>query len=229
MCAPDLLGTQGTFLFFTTRPSEQRFKEGGIRIQLGHNGTEDRFETAIQGPENSLVEGNQPMEIPLTIEVDRAGRAADVRIDGKPHRLQWKVLSDHIPLTFKAGLGVKAQGICRMMVTEMDEHFSLYVSPINIDPDKPSMPISHPSYYAPYLSNTIGHFCTLGLAEDTWALNEGVTDDATFLQQTYDIDKEREEMFFRGLSRLKRGSRLKRVSLVCVFDGTDRIQHMFWR
>ena len=61
------------------------------------------------------------------------------------------------------------------------------------------------------------------MAEDTWALNEGVTDDGTFLQQTYDIDRERESMFFASLKRLQRGC------LVCVFDATDRIQHMFWR
>jgi predicted AlkP superfamily phosphohydrolase/phosphomutase len=105
----------------------------------------------------------------------------------------------------------------------MDEHFSLYVSPINLDPDSPAMPISHPPYYATYLANSQGSFATLGLAEDTWALNEGVTDDATFLQQAYDIDRERETMFFSALDRLRRGS------LVCVFDATDRIQHMFWR
>src|SRR3712207_7721102 len=34
---------------------------------------------------------------------------------------------------------------------------------------------------------------------------------------------ERENMFFAALDRLRRGS------LVCVFDATDRIQHMFWR
>jgi hypothetical protein len=85
----------------------------------------------------------------------------------------------------------------------MGEHFSLYVTPLNLDPDKPAMPISHPSYYATYLAKKIGHFCTLGLAEDTWALNEGVIDDATFLKQTYDIDKERQDMFFAALDRLQ--------------------------
>ncbi len=105
----------------------------------------------------------------------------------------------------------------------MGEHFSLYMSPINIDPERPAMPISHPAYYAPYLAKRIGAYSTLGLAEDTWALNEGVTDEATFLQQTYDIDRERQAMFFTALDRLRRGS------LVCVFDATDRIQHMFWR
>src|SRR6185503_15056726 len=107
--------------------------------------------------------------------------------------------------------------------TEMDEHFSLYLSPINLDPEKPAMPISHPPYYSAYLAKRIGAYSTLGLAEDTWALNEGVTDEATFLQQTYDIDAERQAMFFSALDRLRRGT------LVCVFDATDRIQHMFWR
>jgi len=109
------------------------------------------------------------------------------------------------------------------MVTEMDEHFSLYMTPLNMDPEKPAMPISHPSYYAVYLAKKLGLYSTLGLAEDTWALNEGVIDDGTFLRQTYDIDKEREAMLFAALEKLKRGV------AVCVFDATDRIQHMFWR
>jgi predicted AlkP superfamily phosphohydrolase/phosphomutase len=110
-----------------------------------------------------------------------------------------------------------------MMILEAGDHVSLYVTPINIDPDKPGMPISHPSYYATYLAKRIGPYATLGLAEDTWALNEGVTDEATFLKQTYDIDAERQKMFFAGMDTLRTGA------LVCVFDATDRIQHMFWR
>ena len=52
-------------------------------------------------------------------------------------------------------------------------------------------------YYATYLAKRIGFSRDVGLAEDTWALNEGVTDDGTFLQQAYDIDKEREGDVFR--------------------------------
>jgi len=220
MCVPDLLGTQGTFLFYTTRPSEGTFKEGGLRFQLEQNS--DRMETTLQGPENLFRDGNPPLEVPLKIELDRAGNKAIVDLDGERVELTPMKLSEWIPLSFPAAPAIKVSGLCRLMVTELDEHFSLYVTPINIDPEKPAMPISHPSYYATYLSKKIGHFCTLGLAEDTWALNEGVTDDGTFLQQTYDIDRERQDMFFSSLDRLRRGS------LVCVFDATDRIQHMFW-
>ncbi len=220
MCVPDLLGTQGTFLYYTTRPPEGSFKEGGLRFQLDKNGT--RMETTLQGPENLFKDGNPPLEVPLHIEVDKSSNTARLQVDGESIELSPMKLSEWIPLSFKAAPAIKVSGICRMMVTELDDHFSLYVTPINIDPENPAMPISHPSYYSTYLSKKVGHFCTLGLAEDTWALNEGVTDDGTFLQQTYDIDRERQDMFFASLERLRQGS------LVCVFDATDRIQHMFW-
>jgi predicted AlkP superfamily phosphohydrolase/phosphomutase len=132
-------------------------------------------------------------------------------------------LSEWITLRFKQAPGVELRGITRLLVIEADEHVSLYMAPINIDPERPAMPISHPSFYAAYLAKRLGPYATLGLAEDTWALNEGVIDDEVFLQQTCSIDHERESMFFAGLDRLQRGS------LVCVFDATDRIQHMFWR
>ncbi len=221
MCVPDLLGTQGTFLLFTTRPASGKFKEGGQRVEVERKG--DRIDTAIQGPDNIFIEGNPPLTIPMTLTIDRAAKRVQANIDGTTVDLPVGVLSDWITLTFKAAPGVKIGGIARLQVLEIDEHFSLYVSPINLDPDNPAMPISHPSYYATYLAKRVGAYSTLGLAEDTWALNESVTNDTTFLQQAYDIDRERQTMFFSALDRLKRGS------VVCVFDATDRIQHMFWR
>jgi predicted AlkP superfamily phosphohydrolase/phosphomutase len=221
MCVPDLLGTQGTFLLFTTRPAKQRFKEGGLRVAVDMSG--DRIDTAIQGPDNIFVVGNPPLTIPISLRVDRPARRVHANIDGTTLELEPGKLSEWVPLTFKAAPGVKIAGIARLQVLEMDEHFSLYVSPINLDPDDPTMPISHPAYYATYLAKRVGAYSTLGLAEDTWALNESVTSDGTFLEQAYDIDRERQSMFFSALDRLRRGT------VVCVFDATDRIQHMFWR
>ena len=221
MGVPDLLGTQGTFLLFTTRPAGEAFKEGGLRRHVSL--VNDRLETTLEGPDNTFLEGTPPLTLPLRVRLDRAERQAHVELGDAKVTLSAGTLSEWIPLAFSALPGVKVRGLTRLLVTEMDDHFSLYVSPINLDPDAPAMPISHPSYYATYLAKKIGPFATLGLAEDTWALNEGVTDDGTFLQQTYDIDREREGMFFAALDRLRRGS------LVCVFDATDRIQHMFWR
>ncbi len=221
MCVPDLLGTQGTFLLYTTRPPAAAFKEGGLRHQVSIE--DDRLDTTLHGPDNVFVEGTPPLTLPLRARLAREQRQAHVTIGGREITLTTGTLSEWVPLVFSAMPGVKVRGMTRLLVTEMGEHFSLYVAPINLDPETPAMPISHPPYYAAYLAKRVGPFATLGLAEDTWALNEGVTDDGTFLQQTYDIDREREAMFFAALDRLRRGS------LVCVFDATDRIQHMFWR
>ncbi|UCF69572.1 MAG: alkaline phosphatase family protein [Acidobacteriota bacterium] len=221
MCVPDLLGTQGTFLLYTTRPATEKFKEGGLRIPIERNGA--TLQASIDGPENMFLDGNPPLSIPMTIALDKQAQRARVSVNGNIVELEPHKLSEWVKLTFHAAPGVNVSGICRLMLLEMDEHVSLYMTPINIDPEKPAMPISHPSYYATYLAKKVGSYSTLGLAEDTWALNEQITDDGTFLQQTYDIDQERQEMFFAALDRLRRGA------LVCVFDATDRIQHMFWR
>ncbi len=223
MSVPDLLGTQGTFLLFTTRPATAKFKEGGARVELAGDPAGDRFEAAVEGPENMFRRDNPPLAVPMRITLDRAAGRATIELDGTAHELATGRLSDWVKLTFKAAPGIKVHGITRLQVTEMGEHFSLYMSPISLDPEHPAMPVSHPGYYATYLAKKVGPFSTLGLAEDTWALNEGVTDDATFLEQAYDLDGERQRMFFAALDKSRRGS------VVCVFDGTDRIQHMFWR
>ena len=85
------------------------------------------------------------------------------------------------------------------------------------------MPVGYPSVYSVYLAKKQGPFATLGLAEDTWALNEHVINDDQFIQQCLDMDREREAMFFDALDKVPRGL------IACVFDGTDRLQHTFWR
>jgi len=221
MAVPDLRGTQGTFTFYTTRRDDTRVKEGGLRVVVERHG--DRIDTTLQGPDNPIVRDAPPLEVPLRVRLDRTAKRACIDVDGTRLTLEPGRMTDWIVLRFRAAPGFSTSGICRMLLTEMDEHVSLYVTPINIDPDRPAMPISHPPFYATYLSKRVGRFATLGLAEDTWALNEGVITDGDFLQQAYDIDREREAMFFAALERLRSGT------LVCVFDATDRIQHMFWR
>ncbi len=52
-------------------------------------------------------------------------------------------LSDWLTLTFRAAPGVHVSGMTRVQLLEMDDHFSLYMSPLNLDPEQPVMPISH--------------------------------------------------------------------------------------
>jgi predicted AlkP superfamily phosphohydrolase/phosphomutase len=73
------------------------------------------------------------------------------------------------------------------------------------------------------LSEQIGHYATLGIPEDTNALNDEVIDEDAFLMSCDAIMQERQKMFFYELGNFQDGI------LACVFDTTDRIQHMFWR
>lgn len=118
---------------------------------------------------------------------------------------------------------MKVHGLVRFYLKAVTPHVRLYMSPINIDPQRPALPISHPFAYGVYLAKTLGNYSTLGLAEDTWALNERVLDEEAFLKQAYLIHDEREAMFFDAVDKTSRGA------VVCVFDITDRLQHMFWR
>jgi predicted AlkP superfamily phosphohydrolase/phosphomutase len=124
---------------------------------------------------------------------------------------------------FKAGVGKRAHGIARFYITKLEPELGLYVTPIQIDPARPALPISHPWYFSTYLAKLLGEFATLGLAEDTWALNERIIDEDAFLAQTLDHHEERERMLFNALDTSREGV------VACVFDGTDRLQHMFFR
>jgi predicted AlkP superfamily phosphohydrolase/phosphomutase len=97
------------------------------------------------------------------------------------------------------------------------------MTPIHIDPEKPALPISYPSVFSVYLAKLQGAYATLGLAEDTTALNDDVIDEQGFLDQAYAIHDERRAMWFHTLDRLRNGL------AVCVFDVSDRLQHMFFR
>jgi predicted AlkP superfamily phosphohydrolase/phosphomutase len=220
MCTPDLLGTQGSFALFTTRAGGGKM-EGGQRFPLVREGA--RYTGAIPGPENSFVENGGALRIPFAIEPDGNGRAATLLVAGDSHRLVYGEYSPWIALTFHAGPGVNVKGIARFLVTETAPEFSLYMTPVNIDPEHPALPISHPAYYSNYLAKLIGAYATLGMAEDTWALNEGAIDEQAFLQQAYLTYAEREAMFLGALDRTRRGV------VACVFDTTDRVQHMFYR
>jgi len=131
-------------------------------------------------------------------------------------------LSEWFELVFRSN-GSKVRGISRFCLTaDKAGRPILYSTAIHVDPFSPSVPISHPVHYSRYLSGLYGPFATLGLAEDTWALSNGAVSRKTFLEQAWSIFDERRKMFFDALKRTRDGL------VVCVFDTSDRIQHMFW-
>ncbi len=172
----------------------------------GSQGTFSLFksrEGALEGPENLA---------PIPFRV--VGNVLEIQ--GEQYPLTLGEYTPWIRLKFSS-----VAGIVRFLL--VDEDFSLYATPVQIDPENPALPISQPAYYATYLAKLLGSFATLGLAEDTWALNDGAIDEDAFLKQAEFIQREREGMFFSALDHLRAGV------LACVFDTSDRVQHMFYR
>lgn len=221
MCVPDLLGTQGEFTLFTSMKNAGEIYEGGRTeiVDIRNNG----FSTHIKGPPNSLRQNGGVMTAPMTVFVDRGAKTAEIEIAGEKVTATLGRHTGWVSIPFRAGPGVTVSGICRFFLNSVEPELNLYMSPINIDPNNPALPISHPFIFSMYLAKNQGPYATLGLAEDTWALNERVLDEAAFLEQTYLNHEERERMFFHSLDRVRSGV------VACVFDTTDRIQHMFWR
>jgi hypothetical protein len=220
MCVPDLKGSQGTFCFCTTRASSDKFREGGVRIPVERNGS--GFHSYIPGPENPLGTGSD-LRADFKIRPGKGRNQARIDIDSETFTIEVGEYSEWIPVKFKAGMGFTAHGICRFYLKEISPEVEVYVTPVNIDPGRPDLPISHPVTYSIYLAKLFGPYATLGLAEDTWALNEEVLDDQAFLAQCYGNHEDRERMFFDALEKTPQGL------CACVFDTTDRVQHMFWR
>jgi len=221
MPVPDIRGTQGTFSFYTTQNQGGDVEHtGGEQHHVTRNG--DTIEAMLIGPENPIRQDTSILKCPFMVNIID-DKSAEIKINGSNYKLEKDVYTEWIKINFKAGLGIKVRGICKFLLQSVEPEFKLYVTPINIDPEKPVMPISHPNIFSTYICKRQGDFATLGLAEDTWALNEKILSNDDFIQQCICMDEEREKMFFDSLDKVKRGL------CVCVFDGTDRIQHTFWR
>jgi predicted AlkP superfamily phosphohydrolase/phosphomutase len=214
MCVPDLRGTQGSYTLFSEKDSGTIYA-GGIRQKLSKV-NEKLWTGELPGP---LKCDGECSVIPLELKISE--KCITLKIGDRKISLSEGVLSAWVELTFKSGRK-KIKAISRFCLTTENGCPSIYSTALHIDPFSPSLPISHPVYYSKYLAGLFGPFATLGLAEDTWALNNSAVSENTFLDQAWSIFEEREKMYFDALSRTRRGL------VVCVFDTSDRIQHMFW-
>ncbi len=218
MCVPDLRGTQGSFTLVTSDPSQKEV--GGVVVPIAASGgTVD-----IPGPPSPL--DGKTVSAQLTIRRLHAkdGSERFELIAGKEkHDLEVGRYTPWVHLPFRAARGATMHGIARFLPVSLNGTIAVYATPIHIDPDRPALPISYPSVFSVYLAKLLGPHATLGLAEDTTALNDDVIDEQGWLDQAYGIHDERRAMWFHTLDRLRDGL------AVCVFDISDRLQHMFYR
>ena len=217
---PDLRGSQGTGTFYS-QDKTIAAKENE-RIVVLDSG--ERITTSVFGPRNTRVSPAADTTCEIRVDVDRANRKMTIHAGGGPGvEVSEGSWSPWVRLKFKISMLQAVAGMVRFYVRQLAPHLEFYVSPVNFDPATPLFPISTPTDYAKQLSEQVGLFSTLGMAEDHNGLNNGRLDEPAFLAQCDSILAEREKMTYFELARFTEGL------FFVVFDTPDRVQHMMWR
>ena len=217
--APDIKGSLGRYAFYTEKTTPEDEHSRGQVVPTEFKG--DAAETKLYGPLAASFGRPKPTTLDLTMirSGDRLELKGPCNVTLKQG--QW---SDWQTFTFDLGLtGGKVRGIARFYLTNL-KPLQLYLTPIQIDPYAPNFPLSQPEGYAAELAKAVGGpYATLGMPEETKGLSEGRIPDEAFLEMCRSINNERKKMFDFELGRFNDGL------FVCVFDTSDRIQHMFYR
>src|SRR6266542_2251560 len=214
----DVRGTEGTYFFYSTDP-QNRKDARGMLLPLKRDGS--RLHGELPGPYRAGQADD--LRVPFTLE--RKGASLVLHLDGKGFPLQPGRWSDWVSVTFRLGpLGLqKVPAVTRVLPRVEGERITLYVSPLNFDPRSPLYPLSYPRGYSAELAEAIGLYATRGMPFDSQAVNDGILSDDDFLEQVRQVTDESEKMLHHELARFKSGL------LFAYFEGSDIVQHLFWR
>ena len=222
MGTPDMRGTFGTFTDFTDNPLETTHEVSGGRIVpavLAHNKTS----LLIEGPENTLRKDQARSSVTMTVQRDADTPVALFEVDGQRFILKEGEWSGWIQVRFPIVPGLKsAAGMFRVLARKLHPEFRIYVSPVNLDPAEPELPISTPAGYSADLAKATGPFHTQGIAEDTAALRAGALSREQYLQQSRTVGEEQFRLLEYALSRFEWGV------LFIHFLGVDQDSHVLW-
>jgi predicted AlkP superfamily phosphohydrolase/phosphomutase len=223
MGTPDLLGTYGSFTYFTDAPVPNADKFTGGRV-VNVSLADHVLRSKISGPENSFRSDGRSAEIDFTVYRDPREPIVKVVIQDKEIMLRQGEWSEWIPIKFELmPMFAGVSGMVRLFVQQVHPEFRLYMSPVNIDPMDPELPICSPSGYSRELSQAIGRFHTQGFPEDTKALSHGVFNNEEFLKQSKMVLQERLRMFDHEFAQFREGF------FFFYFSSVDQNTHMMWR
>jgi predicted AlkP superfamily phosphohydrolase/phosphomutase len=220
MGTPDILGTYGIFTFYTTRQMDLAEDIGGgkiSRVQVADN----VVDAELEGPPNSFRKSAPPTSIRFRVYLDPVKPIAKIRIQDHEFILKQGEWSSWKRIRFPMVPTQSVQGICQFYMKEVRPEFQLYVSPVNLDPASPALPISTPAAYSKELESHVGPFFTKGLPADTKALDHGVLDEDEFLALDESVLDESRKLFEYELARFESGLWFH------YFSSTDQRQHMF--
>ena len=196
---PDLRGSQSEGTFYTQdRTTTAQESEQLVLLDSGIDLT-----TRVIGPRNTRQSPATDTYCEARVKVDKAGRKLLIQTGGTPARIEVveKSWSEWVRFKFKFSMLQSVTGIARFYVCRLEPHLEFYVSAVNFDPAAPLFPVSSPGDYAKELSERVGLFSTLGMAEEHNGLNNGRIDEEAYLQQCELVLAERERVMRFELDR----------------------------
>jgi predicted AlkP superfamily phosphohydrolase/phosphomutase len=223
MGTPDVLGSYGTFSYYTSDPSPWAEKEpsGGkvyaVRVADGVvRGT-------LHGPRNPFRVEAQDATTEFQVYVDPDALAAKLVVGDEERVLKAGEWSDWVPIRLDLLPTQTVRAIARFYLRRVRPDFGLYVTPLDLDPMDPAMPISTPGSFAADLARSTGRFYTQGMPEDTKAYQAGVFSTEEFLAQARLAGEEVFRQYRHMLPRFTGGL------LFYYFGNGDQVSHMMWR
>ena len=237
MGTPDILGGPGTYSFYTDYPPD------GMDAMTGHieivEVINDRVASQLYGPPNALR--RLPAPGTLTggsgeVEYENPDLVADFEVLLDPDAPVAKIVvgdtelvlnegewSDWVDVDFEAVpfvVNVSAMG--RFYLQEVRPDFKLYVTPLQIHPENPAMPLSNPESWSADLHDELGPFYTQQLPEETKAFSEGLFTGREFWEQSQFVYAERRRALDYFLDTFDEGL------LFFYFSSVDQGSHMLY-
>ena len=226
MGTPDMRGTLGTFTYFTDDPEELSRDVPGGRIILVHaavGGRKGRFILPVEGPPNPLRKVSRFAVVDLVVDVDSEHNAARLSLGSPVAVLKQGEWSDWLRADFPLlGWLTAARGMFRVYIKELHPRLAIYVTPVNIDPRSPDLPISAPASYSRAVARETGPFYTQGIAEDTSALRQGVFTMHEFERQSALVASDELKLLRYSLAHFREGL------LFFYFSSIDQNSHVLW-
>lgn len=223
MGTPDIQGTSGTFTFFTDSPEFRAGDVSGgkiVRVPVVNN----RVSARLEGPENSFRKDRSKLTVDLDVALDPERPLARLRVGDQNVVLKEGEWSGWVPIEFEALPHlVDVASVARFYLQRVRPEFRLYVSPLQISPAEPVMPISAPESWSSQLFDHLGYFYTQELPEDTKAYSAHVFNGREFWEQAQSVYRERRKALDYFLDDYQQGL------LFFYFSSVDQSSHMLWR
>jgi predicted AlkP superfamily phosphohydrolase/phosphomutase len=221
---PDVRGSQGSFTFFTDDPLLLSGNTaGGVVVAVRDDGN-GVYDCEVEGPANSWLPGAPPCVAGIRVSVDRASDSALIESSGERVLLSCGQPGPWTRVRFDLMPGIsRVESCARFLLRKVSPHLELYMTPLNMNPSSPALPISEPGWWSRELAMRLGTFHTKGFPEDTKVLSRGLLSDEEYISMALTVLDEQKAMLFDALSRPWEGLSFS------YFTCLDLNVHMFYR